>query len=153
MTVIAHTDGLSKKICRDLLRDGMRAAPATIVDPKAAQRAAAKSEFIVTAFPSRDPLYPLIVVEEQNDAGGRISRTDALEEHDYTATIRVESENSTHLFTLRDQVRRWIGANVATFAAAGWIDVNIIASTPANNELAPDVKVWQLVLRGKAYAS
>lgn len=155
MTVIGLAT-LSDTIVRGLFRDSMRADAAnnagTIRDPKTATRPAA-SQFVVTAFPARDPYYPMIIVEEANDSGGRIERTDALELHTYQVRIRIRSEIMTDLYKLRDQVRKWLNQNYVVMAQAGYCDVDVVSSTSATWDATSSVKEWQITVSGKAYAS
>ncbi|PSG97498.1 hypothetical protein BRD56_05435 [Thermoplasmatales archaeon SW_10_69_26] len=138
-------DELSAQIVRDLLRDELRAAVAdgTIDDPRAASR---DDEMVLTSFPDESIVYPLVIVDEANDASDAIHMQRVAHQHDYDVQISIAGDNKTHVKILRDQVRGWVLSNAVDLAGQGFMDLSIASSTPAAFEDRDRALQWQFTI-------
>lgn len=154
MTTEVSSDGLSTAMIRDLFRAGLRAAVAagTIVDPNASTRPAG-SPMVVSDLPDRSRYYPHIVVGEASDSADRPDSRANLWEHQYSVSIEIHCETSTHLYRIRDQVRGWAESNVDALNAAGFTDPQIATSVATNWDAESRVRTWRFVVRGTVYTA
>lgn len=146
----------SKKIVRDTIRDGLRSATSdgsfALQDPLGSNRSA-DTEFILTSFPSRDPEYPHIVVEEQGMSGGRLDSRVDLNENDFDVRARCFGRSTTEAMNLRDQVREWFQASYETLRDAGYTDVELVSTNPIEHESDVSQKAFQLTYTGNLYTT
>lgn len=144
---------LSATIVRDLLRAGLRAAVAAplnpLKDPKAAARlAAAGCDFIMSAFPDRNAFYPLVVLGEAGNSLARIDTRAAIQSGPYDVSVIVRAENQTHLYTIRDAVKRYFLDNFIAHHQAGFSETELVSDTDASWDSTSKVLEWKLVYRG-----
>ncbi len=139
---------------RDLFRAGLRAAVAagTITDPKASTRPSG-SPMVVSDLPDRSRHYPHIIIGEASDTADRPDSRANLWEHQYSVSIEIHCETSTHLYRIRDQVRGWVESNVNALNAAGFTDPVIATSVATNWDAESRVRTWRFVVRGTVYTA
>jgi len=106
---------------------------------------------VVTAYPDRDRYLPVIVVEEAGDTAIRQTYLADLWKHQYTLNLQIFAETNTHLYQLRDQLRKWLEGNLDTQEAAGFVDTEIASSISMNWDAGAATKGWQITVRGNIY--
>lgn len=146
----------SKTICRDTIRDGLRAAATDSAQPlddpeDSGSGRGDGSEFVLTSYPSRNVTYPHVVVREVGDSGGRLDSRSDLWLHDYSVRVELLARSATEAMNLRDGVKAWFQQNVDTLRDAGFVDVGIDSATPMNYEGDASVDALQVTYSGDLY--
>ena len=147
---------LSTSIIRDLWRANLRTAltgetPA-IADPKKAIRPTGSS-MVVTSLPDRSRFYPHIIVGEVSDVASRPDIRADVWLHQYSVSLEIHAETSTHVYQIRDQLRGWIENNTATLEAAGFVDAEITSSVSMSWDASSSIKSWRIVVKGLVYTA
>ena len=141
-----QTKNLSTEVVVNIFRDGFRASR-VITDPNATDRPD-DGEFILTSYPSTDVFFPLIVVEEFDDASDRIDSQGDLHQHEYSVQISIYAYSNTNLYKIRDEIRHFLEQEYKNFMSDGFAEPTIESSTAANWESDPKVQKWEMVVSG-----
>jgi len=155
----------SLTICRDTIRDGLRAAADanygdgygdsysdgyTLDDPLSPR---SDSQFVLTSFPDRRVEYPHIVVREVGDTGDRRDSRADLWLHDYSVRLECFGRSATEAFNLRAGAKEWMQQNYTTLRDAGFVDVGLDSSTPMNWEGDQGITALQVTYSGDLYTA
>lgn len=149
MSTVIDAGSLSASIVRDLIRDSLRDAfgSGELTDPRAGERPSGE-EFVLTSYPDRDVMPPIIVVEEENDSASRIDARQAVHSHDYDVSLEIQDPNQTYLKNLRDGIRGHVLTNTIELGEQGFMEISIVNSTPVGFGSRDRSHTWGFVIGG-----
>ena len=158
MSIAFYPEDLSNEIIVKIFRNGLLAAAVSgsfaLTDPSASKRVGTNSKFVVTSFPTRKVIYPVIVVRETSAPGFRPdSHHSKLMEWPYQVGITIRAETSTQLFPLTNAVRQWIQKKWDDIKNQGFYDMEVQASGDITWDTTSLVKEFTMYVNGIVFTT
>ena len=144
----------------EIIQDGFRAelqdyaddATTSLEDPHAS-RGSKTPPFVLTSYPSTDPVYPHLIVEESDDDAGPIDqRRSEFTQHDFTVQITIEARSSTEKFALKDAVRGFLQDRRPALRDRGFAELSW-SGTSADWDPTSDTTSWQVTVSGLVHTT